>query len=82
MTLHAVAEPPKAPALQGQLDRIDLQIIALVRQRAVVARQVREARLAAGETGYAHEEELAVARRFGQLGPYGAELAAILLRRR
>ncbi|MEV6964608.1 hypothetical protein AB0M47_05785 [Hamadaea sp. NPDC051192] len=80
MTPQAVAEPA-LPGLQGRLDRIDLEIIALVRQRILIAHEVRQARLDAGETGYAHEEELAVARRFSQLGPHGAELAAILLRR-
>ncbi|MBB5873628.1 chorismate mutase [Allocatelliglobosispora scoriae] len=80
MASETVAEPELVTSLQGRLDRIDLQLIRLIRERLELAQQVQQARVACGRSGFAHDHELATARRFSQLGPHGSELAVILLR--
>jgi chorismate mutase len=80
MAAETVAEPEVVTSLQGRLDRIDLQLIRLIRERIDLAHEVRQARVACGCTGFAHDHELATARRFSQLGPHGSEMAVILLR--
>jgi chorismate mutase len=67
-------------ALTARLDQLDRELLALIRHRTAVARQLPAARAAAGRTGYRHADELQVARRFAALGPYGADLSLLLLR--
>lgn len=66
--------------LQVQLERMDTEIITLVRRRTALARQLGEARRTSGGTRVVHEAELAVVRRFLGLGAGGRDLAMILLR--
>jgi len=73
-------DAPRAAALQQELDRLDGELLRLIKQRTAVGREVAEARAALGGTRFAHAEETAVARRFAQLGPPGRELAAVLIR--
>lgn len=67
-------------ALERQLDHLDLEIIRLVRRRTELARRVTCARVNGGGTGYVHQGELAVVRRYLQLGRPGRDLALVLLR--
>ncbi len=67
-------------ALTARLDQLDRELLALIRHRTAVARQLPAARSAAGRPGYRHADDLQVARRFAALGPYGADLSLLLLR--
>jgi len=66
--------------LESRMDRVDVEILTLVRERIALAEALRAARAEAGGTRFVHERELAAVRRFAALGPAGAELAATLLR--
>lgn len=66
--------------LESQLDRLDVELLTLVRRRTRLARQLGAARAEAGVPRFVHERELAVVYRFRTLGPPGRDLATILLR--
>src|SRR5205814_5000506 len=72
--------PDDVDSLQGRLDRLDVELLRLVRERTALARRLDNARAQAGEPRYAHDRDLALVRRCGQVGPGGADLAALLLR--
>lgn len=81
MNADLLEQPDLIADLQARLDRVDIQLIGLIRQRAEIAKLLMALRAAHGGTRFAHEPELAVVRRFsGRLGPAGAEIAVILLR--
>jgi chorismate mutase len=67
-------------SLERDLDWLDLQLLYLIRRRTAVAKNLRRADVEAGGPGYVHHRELAVIRRFNELGPVGRELALLLLR--
>lgn len=77
-TADAVAD--QLEELEARMERIDARIIELVRQRAALAELVASARVDRGGNRFSHAADLAMVRRFGELGPRGKELAAILLR--
>ncbi|MEU8614960.1 chorismate mutase [Actinoplanes sp. NPDC048791] len=82
---HTAAEPepghvPDSAALTRELERLDDELLRLIRRRTELARAVVSRRIAEGGTAYVHEQELAVARRFRVLGPSGPDLALLLLR--
>jgi chorismate mutase len=66
--------------LENQLDRLDIELLRLLRRRTALADRLGDARVQAGEPRIVQERELALARRFAQLRPCGPELAAVLLR--
>jgi chorismate mutase len=72
--------PPDSAALAHELERLDEELLRLIRRRTELARAVVSRRIAEGGTAYVHEQELAVARRFRVLGPSGPDLALLLLR--
>lgn len=67
-------------ALTARLDQLDHELLALIRLRTAVARQLPAARTAAGRPGYRHADDLRLVRRFAALGPDGADLSRLLLR--
>lgn len=63
-----------------RLRALDAALINTIRRRIELAQEISEARLSAGHPRTTHTDELAVVRKFRQLGASGAELAVILLR--
>ncbi|MBP1780665.1 MULTISPECIES: chorismate mutase [Micromonospora] len=69
------------PQARVCIDAIDHQLILLLRERAELARQLGDQRVALGMSRVALAGEYEVVRRFrAALGPDGAQLAALLLR--
>jgi chorismate mutase len=66
--------------LRGEIDRIDNEILRLVRRRAEISREIGVARMAAGGTKIVHNREIAVLNHYAQLGQEGRDLALLLLR--
>lgn len=73
-------DPVDLDALRGEIDRLDAEILALVKRRTEVSQQIGKARMAAGGPRVVHGREMAVIGRYGDLGAEGRELAMLLLR--
>jgi len=68
------------PALRAEIDRLDTEILALVKRRSAVSQRIGRARMAAGGPRIVYSREMAVLERFRELGADGRELGMILLR--
>ncbi|SHL40061.1 chorismate mutase [Pseudonocardia thermophila] len=68
------------PALRQEIDRLDAQILELIKQRTAVSRKIGRARMASGGPRIAYSREMAVLNRFSELGEQGRELGMLLLR--
>ena len=66
--------------LRKEIDRLDAEILAAVKRRAEVSRQIGKARMASGGTRLVHSREMQVIARYSELGPEGKDLAMLLLR--
>lgn len=66
--------------LDRALERVDRDLVALIRYRIELARRGAATRVAHGETGYSHARDLAAVGRYAQLGPAGYEFASLLIR--
>jgi chorismate mutase len=66
--------------LRREIDRLDAEILAAVKRRTEVSREIGKARMASGGTRLVHSREMKVLARYGELGPEGKELAMLLLR--
>jgi len=66
--------------LRQEIDRLDAEILAAVKRRAEVSRQIGKARMASGGTRLVHSREMQVIQRYSELGPEGKDLAMLLLR--
>ena len=66
--------------LRKEIDRLDAEILAAVKRRAEVSREIGKARMASGGTRLVHSREMKVIERYSELGPEGKELAMLLLR--
>jgi chorismate mutase len=66
--------------LRLEIDRLDAEILAAVKRRAEVSRQIGKARMASGGTRLVHSREMQVIERYSELGPEGKDLAMLLLR--
>jgi chorismate mutase len=66
--------------LRAEIDRLDAEILAAVKRRAEVSRQIGKARMASGGTRLVHSREMQVIARYSELGPEGKDLAMLLLR--
>ncbi|ULP41646.2 chorismate mutase [Mycobacterium lentiflavum] len=66
--------------LRLEIDRLDAEILAAVRRRAEVSREIGRARMASGGTRLVHSREMKVIQRYSELGPEGKDLAMLLLR--
>ena len=67
-------------ALRLEIDELDAAILAAVKRRAEVSRQIGKARMASGGTRLVHSREMKVIERYSELGPEGKDLAMLLLR--
>lgn len=66
--------------LREEIDRLDAQILATVKQRAEVSQAIGKVRMASGGTRLVHSREMKVIERYSELGPDGKDLAILLLR--
>jgi chorismate mutase len=66
--------------LRLEIDRLDAEILAAVKRRAEVSREIGKARMASGGTRLVHSREMQVIDRYSELGPEGKDLAMLLLR--
>jgi chorismate mutase len=73
-------QPIDIDALRKEIDRLDAEILAAVKRRAEVSREIGKARMASGGTRLVHSREMQVIGRYSELGPEGKDLAMLLLR--
>ncbi|GAA1877247.1 hypothetical protein GCM10009836_68320 [Pseudonocardia ailaonensis] len=66
--------------LRLEIDRLDADILRLVKRRTAVSRRIGVARMAAGGPRIVYSREIAVLSRFRELGAEGRELGMVLLR--
>jgi chorismate mutase len=65
--------------LRKEIDRLDAEILRLVKRRVEVSRTIGAARMAAGGTRIVYNREMDVLARYRDLGPEGRQLAMALL---
>lgn len=71
---------PEIDTLREEIDRLDAEILALVKRRAEVSKAIGKARMASGGTRLVHSREMKVIERYSELGPDGKDLPILLLR--
>lgn len=75
------AEPaPDIDELRKEIDRLDAEILAAIKRRTEVSREIGKARMASGGPRLVHSREMKVLERFSELGQEGHTLAMLLLR--
>ena len=67
-------------ALRIEIDRLDAEILAVVKRRTEVSQAIGKVRMASGGTRLVHSREMKVIERYSTLGPEGKDLAMLLLR--
>lgn len=67
-------------ALERELDWIDDELLDLIKRRIDLDMRIEESRVENGSTRFSHARELAVVRRYAQLGTAGPEVALLLLK--
>ncbi len=72
--------PPKIDGLREEIDRLDGEILDLVKRRIEVSKAIGKVRMASGGTRLVHSREMEVIQRYSELGPDGKDLAMLLLR--
>lgn len=75
-----VPGPDEIDALRVEIDRLDAEILRLVKRRSEVSQRIGKARMAAGGPRIVYNRETAVLARFRDLGVEGRELGMLLLR--
>jgi chorismate mutase len=75
-----IPTPDEVDALRVEIDRLDAEILRLVKHRSEVSRRIGAARMAAGGPRIVYNREMAVLARFRELGTDGRELGMLLLR--
>lgn len=76
---NSVATPEEIVELRKEIDRLDAEILRLVKRRVEVSKIIGAARMAAGGTRIVHNREIDVMNRYRELGPDGRALAMALL---
>ncbi|GEL22815.1 hypothetical protein PSU4_17690 [Pseudonocardia sulfidoxydans NBRC 16205] len=66
--------------LRREIDRLDAEILRLVKERTDVSRRIGAVRMAGGGPRIVYSREIHVLARFRELGEEGRELAMLLLR--
>ncbi len=66
--------------LRKEIDRLDAEILAVIKRRTEVSREIGKARMASGGPRLVHSREMKVLERFSELGQEGHTLAMLLLR--
>ena len=65
---------------RADIDRIDHELVGLVRRRIEVSAEIQRIRVAAGQPRIAHGREIAVLSSYGAaLGPLGSRLGQVVL---
>jgi len=65
--------------LRVEIDRLDSEILRLVKRRSEVSQRIGAARMAAGGPRIVYSREMAILERFRSLGPAGTDLGMLLL---
>jgi chorismate mutase len=78
-TAAEIATPEEIVELRKEIDRLDAEILRLVKRRVEVSRTIGRARIAAGGPRIVHNREIDVLARYRELGPDGRALAMALL---
>ncbi|HEY3607377.1 MAG TPA: chorismate mutase [Pseudonocardiaceae bacterium] len=73
------AAPADITDLREEIDRLDSEILRLVKRRAAVSQDIGRQRMASGGTRIVVSREMAVLNRYRELGPEGRQLAMALL---
>ncbi|NGX06681.1 Intracellular chorismate mutase [Mycobacteroides franklinii] len=71
---------PDIDELRKEIDRLDAEILAAIKRRTEVSREIGKARMASGGPRLVHSREMKVLERFSELGQEGHTLAMLLLR--
>lgn len=66
--------------LRKEIDALDAEILAAIKRRTEVSREIGKARMASGGPRLVHSREMKVLERFSELGQEGHTLAMLLLR--
>jgi chorismate mutase len=74
-----IATPEEIVELRKEIDRLDAEILRLVKRRVEVSKTIGRARIAAGGPRIVHNREIDVLARYRELGPDGRALAMALL---
>lgn len=75
-----IPTPEEIPGLRTEIDRLDAEIVELVKRRSAVSQRIGLARMATGGPRIVYSREMAVLDRFRDLGAEGYELGMLLLR--
>lgn len=73
------APTPDIGELRVEIDRLDAEILRLVKRRTEVSKAIGAIRMAAGGTRIVVNREMDVLARYRELGPEGRQLAMLLL---
>ena len=79
-TAAEIPSEDEISALRLEIDKLDAEILRLVKRRSEVSQRIGKARMAAGGPRIVYSREMAVLARFDDLGVEGRELGMILLR--
>jgi chorismate mutase len=79
-TTSEVPSEDEIGSLRIEIDRLDAEILRLIKRRSEVSQRIGRARMAAGGPRIVYSREMAVLARFEDLGVEGRELGMILLR--
>lgn len=71
--------PPEIGELRTEIDRLDAEILRLVKRRTEVSKMIGATRMASGGTRIVVSREMDVLARYRELGPEGRQLAMVLL---
>lgn len=74
-----VSGVPDIAELRTEIDRLDAEILRLVKRRAEVSQTIGRLRMASGGTRIVVNREMDVLNRYRELGPEGRQLAMALL---
>jgi chorismate mutase len=72
--------PADIQQLRLEIDRLDSEILRLIKRRTEVSQTIGRARMAAGGPRIVYSREMAVLARFRELGSEGRDLALLLLK--
>lgn len=78
-TADAPAPTPEIGQLRQEIDKLDAEILRLVKRRTEVSRTIGATRMASGGTRIVVNREMDVLARYRELGPEGRQLAMVLL---
>ncbi|HEY3606434.1 MAG TPA: chorismate mutase [Pseudonocardiaceae bacterium] len=71
--------PPEIGELRAEIDRLDTEILRLIKRRTEVSKMIGATRMASGGTRIVVNREMDVLARYRELGPEGRQLAMVLL---